>query len=657
MGIYSEAADVVIPSPPPSGPAPLSPPLPPPPSPYRVSLSCMVVPDVPPPSVPCKVVPPRRLLFMNFTGRTGVKRRHLVKAPLLNDLHVASLHTDKRRAEAALAEVRKELRDVKAMHVREMSSRHIEARDVNKAYEVLSDFPEYALERDQFAQLQVRIGHLQNDLQVSQKRAAVEIAAKAKAVQASRGYKLATVSAQQSVRELTDRLSSAIRRADAAGGRAAHALATVSEMSKAAREMQGVLNATAENVGQLEANAAWGEATVPELELKLADAKSRILEAEAQLHAVEIAFIAEQEKTAPKRGRPVGHKGADLVCALWDTYTPTARRSAFHRHCKDIRAGLMEGGIQNWLPSALAVVLDSLPSGTGSWVDQLFSSRPFCERKNEFAADLRAVANAEWGVDMAGFFLVDVGLSRRMYQKLRNGWNRSIWTPQNSTSSDPRAGMYSPRPWYTCPVTGCVINLPEPLPPLYKTVKVLTDYLEPMGLTLSEDGSISERSFLATLRETFRRDASVLKVFDVRRPAHPCFGIDHATISGARDFTQGGITMGGCYSGGSLLSEQKHVTLVVGRHHDDGSGLALMLGPKPGVVGIAEEFRQLSDSGNLDMGGGGVHHLQACNLPRLCSIQGDYPEAWEVFSNLCMSRVGFSSVLPRARWHPRPTIR
>ena len=126
--------------------------------------------------------------------------------------------------------------------------------------------------------------------------------------------------------------------------------------------------------------------------------------------------------------------------------------------------------------------------------------------------------------------------------------------------------------------------------------------ITPLGLTLSSDGKISERPFLATLRETFKRDAAVLKVFDIRRPAHPCFGIDHATISGARDFTQGGISMGGCYKGGSLLSEQKHVTLCIGRYNDNGDGLAAMLGPKPdaGVVGIATEFQMLSDSGELD---------------------------------------------------------
>ena len=143
---------------------------------------------------------------------------------------------------------------------------------------------------------------------------------------------------------------------------------------------------------------------------------------------------------------------------------------------------------------------------------------------------------------------------------------------------------------------------------MYRVQESMKETLEPLGLCMSVDGRISERSFTDTLRKTFQRDRSVLKVFDIKRPAHPCFGIDHATISGARDFTQGGLTMGACYKAGSLLSEQKHVTLCIGLHHDDGKGLAAMLGPKPAseirptVVGIASEFAALSDSGVLDLG-------------------------------------------------------
>ena len=327
--------------------------------------------------------------------------------------------------------------------------------------------------------------------------------------------------------------------------------------------------------------------------------------------------------TAPKRGRPAGHKGADWIVENWDSYTYTAKKSAFWRHCEDIRDGLLQAGVDNWLPSALAVVLDSMRAGdSGTWVDMLFATRQFARRKNVLVGELRELAQAEWGLDLAQYAITEVGLSVRQYQRLRNAFSRSMFIPVNAASPeqrDARSGMFTPRPWYTCPITGTVFKLPEPLPPYYLVQSEIEAALTPMGLKLSQDGKISERSFLDTLRATFVRDGGSLKVFDAARPAHPCFGIDHATISGARDFTQGGLTMGACYKAGALLSEQKHVTLCVGLHHDDGNGLATMLGPKeasesagekrPSVRGIAAEFAELSDGGQLDMGGGELHSL------------------------------------------------
>jgi hypothetical protein len=346
---------------------------------------------------------------------------------------------------------------------------------------------------------------------------------------------------------------------------------------------------------------------VAELELELSEAGGQLIELETELKE-------EMAKTAPKRGRPAGHRGADHLNEFWDDMNYDARRQAFWRHCQDIRQGLDSAGIHEWLPSALAVVLDSLHAGEVTWVDQLFSTRPFCLRKNELITDLGGILRDEWGVDLAQHAITEVGLSERQYQALRNCFSKSQFTPQNTTSDVMnRAGMYSKRRWYTCPVTGTIFHLPEPLQPMYRVQEAIAAAVKPMGLHLSVDGKISERSFLSTLQQTFRRDAVCLKMFDVSRPAHPCFGIDHATISGARDFTQGGITMGGCYKSGSLLSEQKHVTLCIGLHHDDGSGLQAMLGPKPAsesagevrpaVVGIAAEFAALSDSGVLEVDG------------------------------------------------------
>ena len=399
-------------------------------------------------------------------------------------------------------------------------------------------------------------------------------------------------------------------RRDAALARAAHAVETTKRIGAEAAATQQALNATGHNLTTATTRREILEERVAELELALG-------KAEAGLDQLEQQIAIEAAKTAPKRGRPAGHRGADWLLDNWDGYTVGSRKVAFWRHCVDIRDALQAAGCENWLPSALAVVLDWMPAGDtgGSWVDMLWATRQFARRRNELVSQLKDVAEGEWGVDLAQYAITEVGLSTRQYQRLRNAFSRSLFTPAHSTQEvDPRAGMYSPRPWFKCPITGAIFNLPEPLPPLYRVQQQMKDTLSPMGLHLSQDGRISERSFLDTLRQTFVRDQSSLKVFDVRRPAHPCFGIDHLTISGARDFTQGGLTMGACYKAGSLLSEQKHVTLCVGLYHDDGKGLQAMLGPKdatesagekrPAIVGIAAEFAQLSDSGVLDMGDG-----------------------------------------------------
>ena len=93
-------------SPPPDlpPPDPLPPPPPPdPPPPHRVSLSLMVVPEGAPTS---KLRVQKRDLIFKFVGKysMGVAERHYGKrrAPLINDLHVAKLYSDKVSAEREL---------------------------------------------------------------------------------------------------------------------------------------------------------------------------------------------------------------------------------------------------------------------------------------------------------------------------------------------------------------------------------------------------------------------------------------------------------------------------------------------------------------------------------------------------------------------------
>lgn len=581
-----------------------------------------------------EATPTRRLgplkqnLFFKFVSSrsNGDSRRQAVgktRQPIVNDLHIANLHSDKVWAERKLQEKRTEFNKVKQLYTAAESHRNIAIRDANSAWDTLETFPEYIHERDAYSSAAVTIRKLHAKVAkacADREEADIQRAA---ALMQNAAFKAAKESSARGAQQATTRLEKGLERTAAAKSRADHLLDTVKGLSAEVKGVRTELRQSVERVTDLQAAADWGEDKVEELEGELNQAEKKLVVAEDSLEKLEAAlqFVSselqeEKCKSAPKRGRPAGHKGADWLCEQWDTYSSDGKRQAFWRHCHDIKEALHEGGVENWLPSALAVVLDAMPAGeAGSWVDVLFSSRPFCKRKCLLIKSLRDILQAEWGTDVAQHALVEVGLSHSQYQGLRNAFSKSLFRPVNSTvTDDARAGMFSKRPWYTCPVLGTVFHMPEPLSPMWRCQLLMKETLAPLGLKLSVDGKISERSFTDTLRSTFERDAEFLKVFDINRPAHPCFGIDHATISGARDFTQGGITMGGCYKRGALLSEQKHVTLCIGLHHDDGKGLAAMLGSKeasvsagesrPAIVGIAKEFEVLSNEKVLDMGNG-----------------------------------------------------
>jgi hypothetical protein len=103
----------VIPSPPPSGPAASGSPqvLSPPPEalapealspPHRVSLSLMVVPEGMPTS---RLGPKKQSLFFKFKKSKGAQHERQTaqrRQPLINDLHVSNLYSDKVLAERQL---------------------------------------------------------------------------------------------------------------------------------------------------------------------------------------------------------------------------------------------------------------------------------------------------------------------------------------------------------------------------------------------------------------------------------------------------------------------------------------------------------------------------------------------------------------------------
>ena len=576
-----------------------------------------MVPDANPTRPPPPLPPPKmRLVFRMRTARSRGESVRFDKGFITADPHASRLYADRLHFQAQNSALHKENKALRAELVHSRTTQHLAERAAHLAQEELAALPDAA----SFSKLREELASADRE----KKKASASLhTTRREAGELQRRYDslvlksfaggAALQAKSAEAKQLAAKLETATTRANTFAGRAKHALQTVARVAEECKATQSALDATSRNLVAAVARASRAgetDARVGELELELTLSERRQSE-------LEEALSSEMRKTAPKRGRPFGHRGAEWLSDNWDAYNAQTRRKAFYRHCIEIKDLLESSGVDDWLPAALACVLDGMQAGEGddTWVDYLWSTRPFAKRKNRFVASLKDIAQAEWGLDLSHHALKVVGLSERGYQELRNAFSRSIFMPPNSVDdADPRAGMYSPRSWYKCAVTGQSHNLPEPLLPMYKVRQLMAEKLQPLGLHMSVDGKISERSFLETLRSTFVRDGAHLKVFDVRRPAHPCFGIDHASISGARDFTQGGITLGACYKKGALLSEQKHVTLCIGLHHDDGKGLAQMLGSKeasvsagesrPAIVGIAAEFAELSDSGILDMDSG-----------------------------------------------------
>ena len=300
---------------------------------------------------------------------------------------------------------------------------------------------------------------------------------------------------------------------------------------------------------------------------------------------------------AKRMGRPAGFAGAAQLLVRWGTMTKPARNQAFWRHCKDIDGAMTTANADDWNMSALARVLQ--------WrglIPELMSTAPFCKEQMKLATGLAEIAKAEFNADLACYAINEAELSLSQYRKLRlalgkcyrnNGWEKKLW--------------------YQCPCTGKKIWMPEPLVPVHVWKHAQAERLKPHGLQMSNDGKISQRSYTNTLRSMIQRDQVHLKSeFTRERPAQPVWGIDHASISGARDFTHGGISLGPMYKQGSnCQSELKMGTCVIGQMNDNTAGCRAMLGPQaafkteaglemPATIGIGAEIAQLCHDGELD---------------------------------------------------------
>ena len=147
-----QAEEVLIPSPPPSGPAMEdSPPV----APLRVSLSMLVVPEDMPPRPPGPLMA-RRFYFKFTSARSsGKSKRQEVsgsRQPVFNDIHVAAMHSDKVFAEKRVEELGKMNNSLREENNRLASLCHNALKDVNTAQdkinplwqrlERMSDYPD-----------------------------------------------------------------------------------------------------------------------------------------------------------------------------------------------------------------------------------------------------------------------------------------------------------------------------------------------------------------------------------------------------------------------------------------------------------------------------------------------------------------------------------
>ena len=302
-------------------------------------------------------------------------------------------------------------------------------RDGGVAFEMLEALPSvdtYAKEQEQFAAQKSKLSELMTKEHSLRQSLETSRDAALKATTAGAEWKAALASSSRELREMSARVGYTETRLAAVGKRLEASRSVVRATGEKLSDTQKALDATRNNIVALSSRADVAEEGLDQAETALERTEQLATELEASL-------LLESAKTAPKRGRPAGHRGAEWLTANWDSYNADARRVAFWRHCNDIRDGLHSAGIDDWLPSALARVLDGMQAGDGddTWVDYLFSSRPFCKRKNDFVSDLRDIAQAEWGLDLSHHALEIVGLSRQQYQDLRNSFSKSIYRPPN----------------------------------------------------------------------------------------------------------------------------------------------------------------------------------------------------------------------------------
>eukprot|EP00965_Chrysotila_dentata_P031681 1056771-Pleurochrysis_carterae.AAC.1 len=93
-------------------------------------------------------------------------------------------------------------------------------------------------------------------------------------------------------------------------------------------------------------------------------------------------------------GRPRGHAGRAELESRWETLSAGARRTALYRHSGDIKDALLDAGCDDWLPSCLALALQSL-----GIMDDLLRTKIVAVERFKLVSELAAILQAEWNLD------------------------------------------------------------------------------------------------------------------------------------------------------------------------------------------------------------------------------------------------------------------
>eukprot|EP00965_Chrysotila_dentata_P096028 3172662-Pleurochrysis_carterae.AAC.1 len=361
---------------------------------------------------------------------------------------------------------------------------------------------------------------------------------------------------------------------------------------------------------------------VLELQSELEDAKLMYDTSTEQLqeytmkltHAERRAAAAEQQYKELKEasrdvgGRPRGHAGREELKRRWSSMSGTARRSALCRHASDIKNALLDAGCEDWIPSCLALALQSL-----GLMDLLLRTKIVARQRLQLEHELAAILQAEWGIDLSLFVRNELNISDSEYDKLRLAFCKRYLLGNC---------RWVKRIWYQCPVLGKSVSIPKPLLSRYKLAGALQSYTEKHGLTLSVDGKVCERSLLESARHLIDRDRELL-VDPERSPWLLTFGVDATAVSSKRQFTHALLSISGMYERSkATLSELKALTLAISQHKDNSEGLPKMLHHKEsvegkegaGVVCLAAEIEQLYSTPQLQLTDGSS---VACGL-RCC---------------------------------------